>query len=273
MTSPGGSGDSLLESRLRDYELTQRRYLFSLLRLGARVQLAGGEKATVIILSYKRMENIRRILTSVLLCGFVDRVIVSNNNPDVDLSRYIPHQDPRIDLIQHKVHKGPSYRYDLARECDGEYFICIDDDVFPNPWQLRRMFMSLLQMPSRPFGCTGQVYDEHLRKWKMVKSRSLFPGNLTGQVDVILHIYVFTRKHLERYFEILGTIGVRNEDIHSSEDVIISFTGIRPPVFVDVGYMPQCSTQDDPAVATWQREDFLEYRGELYRKMCALRKG
>ncbi len=85
MTNPGGMEDSQLKSRLRDFESAQRHYLFSLLKLGARVHINGSEKATVIILSYKRMENIRRILDSVLLCGFVDRVIISNKQLDMHI--------------------------------------------------------------------------------------------------------------------------------------------------------------------------------------------
>ncbi len=260
-----------LRATLHDFEKAQYNYILSLLRLGGRIQHKGEEKATVIILSYKRMKNIPRILNSVLLCGFVDRIIVSNNNPSVDLSPYIKYQDPRIKLIQHKVRKGPSYRYDLAQEFDSKFYICIDDDVFPSPWQLLYMFKSLLRTLTSPQGCTGAIYHPNLRSFEQLYSRTLFPGNFSRPVDVILHIYYFTRKHLDRYFEILKAIAVRNEDIHSSEDVILSFTGAGRPLFVDVGYMPQCPTKSHPDVATWQKEGFKEYRNDLYMKLCALR--
>ena len=188
------------------------------------------------------MGNIRTILDGVLTCGFVDRVIVSNNNPDVDLSGYIPQRDPRLQLIQQEQHTGPSYRYDLARLYDSEYYIFIDDDVFPNPWQLRLVFEALLRTPAQPHGSEGELFETEPAGVVTVKSKSLLPGVMTGPVDVILHTYFFTKAHLERYFELLEAMGVPNAEVHSSEDVIISFAGTERPIFVDVGYMPYCPT-------------------------------
>lgn len=247
-------------------------YLRALVRLGLRIQLSGSEKATVIILSYKRVDNIQRMLTSVLPCGFVDRIIVSNNNPDVDITRLITHRDPRLEIIQSEEHKSASYRYEVARACNSEYFICIDDDVFPDPWQLRKMFACLLRNSGSPVGSKGEIYDHYRKEFRQISPRSLFAGDLTRPVDVILHIYVFTRKHLERYFEIVLAIGETNEAIHSSEDVIISFTGDDLPTFLDVGDMPACSSRDDPDIATYQRPGFMSYRLKLYQKLIFLGK-
>lgn len=246
-------------------------YLSILYRMGVRIQTDGDEKVTVVILSYKRMGNIRQILTGVLLCDFVGRVIVSNNNPDIDLSQYIPQTDPRLELIQHKVHRGPSYRYDVAQSYDSEYFICIDDDVFPSPWQLRKMFKALTKDPSRPIGSGGELYDVEKQEWKQILSRGLFSGNNTCSVDVIMHIYAFTSRHLQQYFEYLPAIGLLNKDVHSSEDVIISFTGDDRPIFMNVGFLSYCSTSIDPAVATWQRDGFHEFRNNLYQKMLEVK--
>jgi hypothetical protein len=57
--------------------------------LGCRFPLNRSAGATVIILSYKRMTNISLIFRSALMCGFVRCVIVSNNNPDVDLGPHV----------------------------------------------------------------------------------------------------------------------------------------------------------------------------------------
>ncbi len=246
------------------------RYLRLLVRLRIRIQRDGSEKAAVVILSYKRENNIDRILTGVLACGFVDQVIVSNNNPDVDVSRHISRRDPRLTIIQSQEHKGASSRYDVARTCDSEYFICIDDDVSPDPWQLRKMFACLLRNPASPVGCTGELYDHVHKQFRQIKPRSLFAGDLSCPVDVILHIYVFTRRHLERYFENVSAIGKTNEAIHSSEDVIISFAGDEPATFLDVGEMASCPSSIDPHIATFQRSGFWEFRRELFQKLLFL---
>jgi len=52
-----------------------------------------------------------------------------------------------------------------------DFFICIDDDVFPSPWQLRRLFASLVADPSVPRGLGGHIYDER-RRWFVEKRSS-----------------------------------------------------------------------------------------------------
>ena len=247
-------------------------YLRVLVRLGIRIQQGGSEKAAVVILSYKRENNIDRILTSVLLCGFVDRVIVSNNNPDIDVTRHISHRDPRLTIIQSQEHKVASSRYDVARSCDSEYFICIDDDVFPDPWQLREMFACLVRNPASPVGSTGEVFDHFHKKFRQVRPHTLFAGDRSRTVDVILHIYVFTKRHLERYFENVSAMGQTNEAIHSSEDVIISFCGDQASTFLDVGDMPTCSCWNNPEIATYHRSGFWQFRLELFQKLVFLGK-
>jgi hypothetical protein len=216
------------------------------------------------------MRNMRRILDNVLLCEFVGQVIVSNNNPDVDITPHIPQRDHRLKVIQHLQRKGPAYRYDVARAHDSDYYICIDDDVFPSPWQLRRMFASFLRAPSRPHGSHGAVYDERLGRFWQRQSLSLFPRNRSLTVDVILHIYFFTKRQLDRYFELVEAIGLQNSEVHSSEDVIISFTGDDRPVYVDTGHIASCPTSNDPQVATWQRDGFKDFRQELFDKLKAV---
>src|ERR1044071_7341650 len=48
---------------------------------GPRVSLEGPQKLTVILLSWKRVRNMQPIVRSLLHADFIDRIIVSNNNP------------------------------------------------------------------------------------------------------------------------------------------------------------------------------------------------
>jgi len=248
----------------------QQALLSRLAARGYRVSLDHPARATVIILSYKRPDNIGPIVQSALLCGFVDRVIVSNNNPDIDLRRYLAAHDPRLELRQQQQRLGPSYRYELARQCDADYFICIDDDVFPSPWQLRRLFRSLVEDPAVPRGAFGQVYvpSKNILRKKRLAIRPL--RDQTQPVDVILQVHAFTRRHLAAYFSLLERLGIANADVHSSEDVIISFTGTGRPVLQDVGHLFMCPTRRAPGIATHRRDGFDDYRMDLYHRAAGV---
>ena len=255
----------------RCYHRTQQIALRVLASLGYRVSIDASGKATVIVLSYKRMVNIKPIVRSALMCRFVERVVVSNNNPDVDLGPWVSLRDPRLVLVQQQRHRGPSYRYDLAREYLSEHYICIDDDVFPSPWQLARMFEGLVRDPSVPRGTAGEVFDA--REGRLVMSRHPRAASFQGTrpVDVILQTYLFTRAHLERYFELVRAMGKENEEIHSSEDVILSRAGTGRPVVDNVGFVFQCPSAQTPGVATFRRDGFTEFRHELYHRLLKVR--
>ena len=234
-------------------------------RLGLPVRLGTRDRATVIILSYKRMENIRQIVDNALLCGFVERVIVCNNNPDVDLApRLMTITDDRLELLQQDRRRWPSHRYDIARTIDSDYFICIDDDVFPTPRQLRKLFVTLLRDPDVPVGSAGERYDP---------AQAAFTRTTPGarRVDLLMHTYVFTRRHLDRYFELLDELGLANEEVHSSEDVILSFTGPDRPATAAVGRVRECPSCRDREIATHQQDGFEPFRLELFHRLSEQR--
>lgn len=244
----------------------QQRSLDVLEALGYRFQLNRSAEATVIILSYKRMTNIPLIVRSALMCDFVKRVIVSNNNPDVDLASYVAADDERFELVQQSRHLGPSYRYDLAREHASDYYICIDDDVFPSPWQLRRLFRSMVDDPSVPRGTGGEVYDAHKKRLRQKVIDYRLWRNQSQPVDVILQVYAFTRCHLDRYFELVKNVATENSAIVNSEDVIISLAGSGRPILEDVGYVYKCPSRADPSVALHKQDGFFDYRLDLFHR-------
>jgi hypothetical protein len=235
--------------------------------LGFQVRLKAPQRATVIVLSYRRMNNIPAIVRNALLCDFVERVVVSNNNPEVDLKPRLPDDESRLVLVQQEQRRWPSFRYELARDEPGTYFLCIDDDVFPSPWQLRRMFRALLRDPSAPLGTFGQVYNPELRRLVGIRRRIWSWRSYTQPVDVLLQTYAFTRKHLDRYFALLSAIGVVNDEIHSSEDVVISFAGDRRPTCTDTGYVFECLSSRNATIATHQQDGFEAFRQDLYQRL------
>jgi hypothetical protein len=234
--------------------------------MGYRAQIESSQKATVVILSYKRVENIPVIVQSALLCEFVERVVVCNNNPDIDLQKHFEFDDPRYQLVQQKRRRWPSYRFDVARNNPSEHYICIDDDVFPTPRQFKVMFLALLRNPESPIGSAGAVFNTRNGQLEKFR-RGWFSGNPVQKVDVIEQTYFFTRAHLERYFELLEAIAMDNESVHSSEDVILSFTGSGQPGLMGTVRVLECPSSWDPGIATHRQDGFTRFRYQLFHKL------
>ncbi len=104
--------------------------------MGRDEQLPGVPSATAILLSYKRPKNIEPIVRALLRCAFIDKVIVSNNNPAVRIGDWVHLTDPRIRLIDQTRDSPPGLRFAIAFDTPAEHFLCIDDDIFPYPKQV-----------------------------------------------------------------------------------------------------------------------------------------
>ena len=228
--------------------------------LGLREKTPGNEKLSVVLLSYRRMKDLRHIVDSLLLCDFVGQIIVSNNNLEIRMEDYIPLRDPRLRIINQPVRRFPGWRYDLARELSARYFMSIDDDLFLTPGQVRKLFMSLLANPTVPHGAGGEDYV--VADGKIV-SRQQVCGR-ERETDVILWAYAFTREHLDKYFSLLQTLRIDNHELKASEDVVISFCGHGRARCEDLGRLLCCASAKNRKIATWAQEGFAEHRRQLY---------
>ena len=221
--------------------------------------VSGNEKLCVVLLSYKRMRNMRHIVDSLLLCDFVHEIILSNNNPEVRMEDFIRVRDPRLRIINQSVRYFPIKRYELARNLDAEYFLCIDDDLFLTPGQVRKMFMALIENPAVPHGAIGQDLIVDGEK----NHQDMHMHGKSREVDVIMWAYAFTREHLLTYFLLLDQLNIDPADL-LSDDVIISFSGKGRAQCGNLGSILRCGSSDDKDKAIWMEEGFLEQRCRLY---------
>jgi hypothetical protein len=233
-------------------------FLRRVLRL--REKVPGNEKISVVLLSYRRMKNLRPIVDSLLLCDFVGQIILSNNNPKVRMEDFVRVRDPRLRIINQPARRYPGWRYSLARELPAQYFMSIDDDLFLTPGQVRKLFLSLLANPSVPHGAGGE--DFVVDDGKVVARRHV--GGQDRETDVIVWAYAFTREHLQKYFALLERMRIDNGDLKASEDVIISFCGHGRARCQDLGRLLCCASAQDAKIATWRQDGFLEHRCQLY---------
>ena len=232
------------------------------------------EKVTVILLSFKRVQNMQSIVRGLLKAPFVEKIIVSNNNPEYDITRWISLKDPRLRLINQSKPTAPGMRFELARQEPGKYFLSIDDDVFLYPSQVRRLIKACLNNSGSPYGVQGENRNEAIRP---ENDSSVAPdgweSGLSGfnrQVDVLNRVYAFTREHLEEMYRLAKLLGIAVGELANGEDILLSFSGRSRPFMVDVGKILSCLSQDRDGIATWStRNGFFQERSRLYDRLMA----
>jgi hypothetical protein len=253
-------------------------YIFSYWRwryrinFGRRVDLPDNMlKATVIINSYNREKNIGPMVQAALMCDFVEKVIVSNNNPQVRIENWVKASDDRVQLIQHKFRKRCRYRWIIAAKNPRRYYIAIDDDVFVYPEQLKKLFEALIDDPSVPHGMFGSVYisgdpssDEFSSAYSYINSRNM-------SVDVLHQIYAVTNDHVSNYFDLLAKIRINNREVSNflrkiGDDIIMSHAGSERPKTHDFGFVLECPSHNRAGLATFQDLEFSQRRLKIFRE-------
>jgi hypothetical protein len=260
-----------LANRLRESaRMFVLRRLFPLwFRLGG----AGGgswhrdAKLTVVLLSYGRAANLNAIAAACLACPFVQRVILSNNNPALQMRDFIRQRDPRLQITDQPARCYPSKRYELARDSGAQWLLCIDDDTFLNPRQIRSLFEALLADPQRPHGIAGENFGAGPVHYVFGR-----PGE-AEEVDCLVWAYAFTHGQALRYFALLETLGIDNDTLKANEDVVLSLSGEKRPLVHHFGTLHLCGSRDSEEVATSKQAGFREQREELLRRAILVTRG
>lgn len=232
-------------------------------------------KATVILLSYKRPRNIQPIVRSLLKASCVEKVIVSNNNPDVRLEDWLQLRDERLHVVHQSTHRACGVRFEIARQDGSEYFLAIDDDVLLFPRQVDEFFGRLLDTPSIPHGLNGCCYLEQPLRACGATARHR-DGWLGGFVDVDapVHVvsggYAFTQRHVVEMYRLAAQLDI-NVGALFDDDVLLSFGGSAPPHCAKVGRLLACPSSTRPSVAVSKQAGFHRRRAELYNALRALK--
>jgi hypothetical protein len=241
------------------------------LRFGPAQDAPGLPPLAIILQSYARPKNMELIIRTALKCRFVGQVILSNNNPELDLSHLHNLGDSRLVLL-HQDRKMPcGTRYDLASTLPFHYFMSIDDDVFLTPRQISSLFAALIENPAVPHGLFGQIWRKvevgSRQRW-MLKG---VPLRHEGPVDVLNCVVAFTSEHAESYREVLRRIGKSgSEDLGPADDIVVSASGSNRPLCHSVGRILTCASTDDPQIAAFLQPGVRSYRENIFRQVHAI---
>jgi hypothetical protein len=232
---------------------------------GRRITLGTPQKVTVLVTYYSptRMKHIDPQVRNILKCQFVDKIIVSNHNPEIRIENMVKIRDERLVFINQKSQRGCGYRWIIANEFNPEYLIVVDDDILLFPSQLRIIFKNLINEPEIPHGISGMLHHangdfEYYEKMDM-------------QVDYLCEIYAVTRQNLHRYLELESFVtkdDSLSKMIESSADfMLISQTGSQNPKIHNVGRLFRCPTFNEPGVAVHKAPGFDANMVEVSRAL------
>ena len=225
-------------------------------------------KATAIILSYARPQNIQWIALALLKCDFIEKVIISNNNPEMKINSWIKIDDPRLEIQNQPVRRRAGYRYEIAKDLDSPYYIFIDDDLYLSCEQIEQMYAELLKNPDVAHGLWGQTIE-------VSESGALSITNgvhsINEPIDVINRAYFLARHHVDRFLEILKIIGINEvTNLKFGDDMILSMSSKNKPQCHNIGHILECYTANMEGIAIWTEQSFDNIRGDLYKKLSAI---
>ena len=212
------------------------------------------QKATVLVTYFNpaRMEHINPQVRNLLKCNFVDRVIISNHNPDVRIEKLVKVRDKRLIFINQEIKRGCGFRWAVAAEFDPEYLIVVDDDILLFPSQLAKLFQHLISEPEIPHGFTGMQHTEN--------GEFEYYERVDMDVDFLCEVYAVTRQNLRQYRELEHHIErdtYLTKLVDSSMDfMLISQTGLHNPRIHNVGRIFRCPTFNQAGIAVHKADEF-----------------
>ena len=202
-------------------------------------------------------------MQAALKCEFVHRVLVQNNNPEIDITEWITSKDSRLVIKNSKTRKWAGSRWDVARSVDDPFYLAIDDDVFLFPGQIAQLFNYLLDDPSVPHGIHG-VFWPH-KPTQIESGTIMHRAREESTVDVLHQLYAVTNRHVQKQRELLGQIRARMERAGTTasrfgDDIVISHCGAGRARIHDLGFVPVCPTSHVDEIALSRLDCFSEER-------------
>jgi hypothetical protein len=159
----------------------------------------------LIILNYKRPENVEKIVFS--LCKIFPKITVINNNPDY----LLPYWGGDIDVINNNRNYFCMERWIRCFEYEESYKLIIDDDILPSPTLIKNMLKSKLPITGI-YGKRGVDTSNNYNELEDVWS--------TGEVDFIVGSVILVKQ------SILNDIQTDLEKIgypERGDDIIVSY--------------------------------------------------
>jgi hypothetical protein len=224
------------------------------------------DSLAVIILNYKRPQNIGRIVAAAREALPAAPILIYDQGEREDFRR---RQDiPWSEVwVQHaKVNRGSAARLMLASRLPFDFYVAVDDDTFLTPHQIRRLAELVRGEPDRAHGVFGQRLE--LIDGKIAWRHGI--RGINGAVSVLNLAYAFSGNQARAAMELAVRLGFASwVDIGMLDDVMLSCASVKPPLCHDLGGIEECPTSSQPGVAQWVEAEFSERRVAVANQLLA----
>jgi hypothetical protein len=220
----------------------------------------------VLILNYKRPQNIGRLVRAAreALPDAPIFIFDQSERRDFCERKDIPWSDVWVQSAE--VNQGAGARLMLASSLPFDLFISIDDDTLLTARQIGRLAELLQGEPDRAHGVWGQRLE-----WNgdEVTFRNAM-HRIDGAVSTLNQAYAFSRTQAVAALALAARLGFPSwRDVGNIDDFLLSCASPKPPLCHDLGDIALCPTCDEPGIALWRSEGFLERRIDVARKLMA----
>src|SRR5512139_282854 len=196
------------KSLLRSLKYSLKHLLWILNGIfGKAVSLGSPQQFTVLITYFNplRMNNIDHQVRNLLKCNFVQKIVLSNHNPDVKIGDMLHATDRRVMTMDQDIKRACGYRWQVARNLNAEYLVVIDDDILLFPKQLKTLCEHLILKPDVPHGSSGMLRQKG--------GEFQYREREEMEVEYLCEVYAVTQMHVERYFEMERTLERENQGL------------------------------------------------------------
>lgn len=208
-------------------------------------------KTTAIVLSWRRAENVERIVADLLGWARIGEILVWNNNCARALSV------PGAAVITAGRNFGVLARYGLALLAQNDTIWFQDDDMLVTEAQFETVHAAYAANPSRIYGCRGRNLKNGVYEME----------NVYGECDIIVgQTMLFHRSLLYHLYRFLGRIPVpgRADDI--------AFSLACPSRHLAVNVEPIIEAGWDDENSQWKLPGHLEMRQRQIDLMLPFRR-
>ena len=214
---------------------------------------ASSGRFTAVLLVHRRQWNADLQVRLALQSPAIGRVVVSNDNPELDVHDVVRARSPRL-VLRNDAGRNQTRRFAVAAEDGADRFFLLDDDIFVSSEAITSMCARFEQDMSTPAGIWGQRLIGEAWEHAIQGDRE--------RVDVLNRGYLCTRDQAERVFELTAALGWSEEKTFRSvpcDDVLLSFTGDGPPRVIAADYI-DCVSHSEADISSFRQAGFHDAR-------------
>jgi hypothetical protein len=221
----------------------------------------------VIILNYRRPQNIGLIARAARE-ALPDAAIFILDQADRDGLRQRTGIDwDQVWFQRAAVNRGAGVRVPMAAHLPFEHWIAIDDDTMLTAKQIGALAERLRDEPDRAHGVWGQRLE--LNEGQIELRSALYGVDAT--MSVLNRVYAFSAAQARAAIALSARLDYTSwDEAGPVDDFLLSCASPKPPLCHDLGAIAQCPTTDEPEIAVWRRDGFLEHRIEVIRRLIAI---